>query len=1072
MEADLLSSEDRVQVYDAFISYGRADSKAFAFKLYDQLTAAGYSVWLDFNDIPLAVDFQEQINSGIECSENFLFIIAPHSINSPYCRLEIELALKCNKRIIPLLHVEQIDQQTWQHRNPNGTEEQWHDYKTQGLHSSFPNMHPAIGKINWVYFREEIDNFETALIGLTSALERHKSYVYQHTVLLTKALYWSRHQRKISDLLTGAELESAELWLKTRFKGEQPPCKPVALHGEFITESIKNEQNLMAQVFLSYADEDREWMETIRTSLWNEGITVWSNKNDIRIGEDFVLALRRGIEQSDNLVYLFSPNSLQSSYCQIELEYAYQLNKRIVPLLLSSVDMAHIPVALKDLQYIDLSNLANRDDYHNGEIQLLNTLQQNAHYHRQHKLLLFKALKWQQQQHNPSLLLRGRFLRQAEAWLKESAYYPQFPPLPIHQTLIATSQQQPPDQTFNLFICYSSRDGEFTRKLNDNLQLQGMTTWFDQEIVENEQDMQLIIQQGIENAENFLFVLSPNSLRSPDCLQQHTYAQSLNKRQIIVLCQDISVDELPASLSYIQQIDFRQHREDLLRSFGELIRSLVADPDYIQLHTRLLVKAKEWLHANRDDDLLLHGKQLQAVGQWLISAETKDPKPTQLQRDYIQASRAVPLRKIKLRSMLLTSTAVTVLVAIARLFGVLQPLELKAYDTFMQLRPNEQPDSRLLIVKVDASSGSLLRQLMINKTYQPSISTIPDTALNDVLGILEAHQPRLIGLDFYRDFPAEPMLQTRFNNASNIISNCLSKGWQGQGNAVPNLTGTKPETIGFANVVTDGQNRFVRRHYLMQDTKGICSNPQAFNLILVRNYLKLEGKSFTNPFEGATVGTMRFGDTAIPLLDGNGSGYAWFERSLGGYQTLLNYRISGPQPSSCLTTQSSSQPSSQPAENVADTVTFADVLQKKVAADCIRDRIVLIGYTDTTDRNADVWITPYGRIAGVFLQGQMVSQLLSAVLDGRSLIWWLPLGLETGWIWVWSVTGGIVFWRLIRPHRLVVVTTGVLGFLMGGCYGVLVVASGWLPVVPAAIALGLSGAGVAYLSYRIRHPWS
>ncbi|MEQ9482877.1 MAG: toll/interleukin-1 receptor domain-containing protein [Coleofasciculus sp. F4-SAH-05] len=93
---------------DAFISYGRADSKAFATKLYQRLIEAEFKIWFDQNDIPLGVDFQNQIDDGLEKSDNFLFIIAPHSVNSPYCGKEIELAIKRNKRIIPLLHVEQI----------------------------------------------------------------------------------------------------------------------------------------------------------------------------------------------------------------------------------------------------------------------------------------------------------------------------------------------------------------------------------------------------------------------------------------------------------------------------------------------------------------------------------------------------------------------------------------------------------------------------------------------------------------------------------------------------------------------------------------------------------------------------------------------------------------------------------------------------------------------------------------------------------------------------------------------------------------------------------------------------
>ncbi|MGA0201355.1 MAG: toll/interleukin-1 receptor domain-containing protein, partial [Prochlorotrichaceae cyanobacterium] len=55
-----------IEYQDAFISYGRADSKALASKLYDRLSQEGLKVWFDFADIPLGVDYQKQIDDGIE----------------------------------------------------------------------------------------------------------------------------------------------------------------------------------------------------------------------------------------------------------------------------------------------------------------------------------------------------------------------------------------------------------------------------------------------------------------------------------------------------------------------------------------------------------------------------------------------------------------------------------------------------------------------------------------------------------------------------------------------------------------------------------------------------------------------------------------------------------------------------------------------------------------------------------------------------------------------------------------------------------------------------------------------
>lgn len=78
---------------NAFISYGRADSLGFAKWLNEKLVDQGYQIWFDFNDIPQGVDYQKQINAGIEDADNFIFVIAPHATNSPYCRKEVELAI-------------------------------------------------------------------------------------------------------------------------------------------------------------------------------------------------------------------------------------------------------------------------------------------------------------------------------------------------------------------------------------------------------------------------------------------------------------------------------------------------------------------------------------------------------------------------------------------------------------------------------------------------------------------------------------------------------------------------------------------------------------------------------------------------------------------------------------------------------------------------------------------------------------------------------------------------------------------------------------------------------------------
>ncbi len=55
-------------------------------------------------------------------------------------------------------------------------------------------MHPEIGRINWVYFRENIDNFDKSFTDLIELFNRHQNHLKQHTNFLLKALEWEQNQ--------------------------------------------------------------------------------------------------------------------------------------------------------------------------------------------------------------------------------------------------------------------------------------------------------------------------------------------------------------------------------------------------------------------------------------------------------------------------------------------------------------------------------------------------------------------------------------------------------------------------------------------------------------------------------------------------------------------------------------------------------------------------------------------------------------------------------------------------------------------------------------------------------------
>ncbi len=85
-----------------FISYGRCQSLSFVGRLHQQLKLAGYDGWFDKVNIPDGDDYVQRISHGIESAHNFVYVMAPRCLTSPYCLIELEYARLLGKRVIPI----------------------------------------------------------------------------------------------------------------------------------------------------------------------------------------------------------------------------------------------------------------------------------------------------------------------------------------------------------------------------------------------------------------------------------------------------------------------------------------------------------------------------------------------------------------------------------------------------------------------------------------------------------------------------------------------------------------------------------------------------------------------------------------------------------------------------------------------------------------------------------------------------------------------------------------------------------------------------------------------------------
>jgi WD40 repeat protein len=190
----------------------------------------------------------------------------------------------------------------------------------------------------------------------------------------------------------------------------------------------------------------------------------------------------------------------------------------------------------------------------------------------------------------------------------------------------------------SLFISYSRKDIQAARKLTGAFKGQELDFWIDWEGIPPTVDWWKEIEKGIEEADIFLFLISPDSAKSKVCRQEIEHAIKNGKRLIPLVVRDIDVAESPAELSHLNWLFFREH-DEFDPAFDKLLVAIKTDYIWVQVHRQLQVKALEWERSSKDNSFLLQGKELQEAEFQLATNTSKEPHPTDLQREYVFKSR-------------------------------------------------------------------------------------------------------------------------------------------------------------------------------------------------------------------------------------------------------------------------------------------------------------------------------------------------------------------------------------------------------------------------------------------------
>lgn len=120
----------------------------------------------------------------------------------------------------------------------------------------------------------------------------------------------------------------------------------------------------MPSIFLSHNHKDKPFVRRLATDLMAEGVKVWLDEAEIKVGDSLIRKISSGIYEMDYLGAVLSPDSVKSAWIQEELEQALHIQiseayVKVLPILLRDCEM---PGFLLDKIYADFRDENNYQD--------------------------------------------------------------------------------------------------------------------------------------------------------------------------------------------------------------------------------------------------------------------------------------------------------------------------------------------------------------------------------------------------------------------------------------------------------------------------------------------------------------------------------------------------------------------------------------------------------------------------------------------------------------------------------------------------------------------------------------
>jgi len=399
-------------------------------------------------------------------------------------------------------------------------------------------------------------------------------------------------------------------------------------------------------------------------------------------------------------------------------------------------------------------------------------------------------------------------------------------------------------------------------------------------------------------------------------------------------------------------------------------------------------------------------------------------------------------------------------VLVIRWLGLFSHLELLTLDFLLRNRLSESLDEEVVIVLFNVNTVQ----------SQSGLDEPTEEQLAQLLKIIFSADPAAVGLNIFLDDtsndPGRAQLIDMFETHPNLIG--VQKGLPPR---EINPPADMPKAIvekqfGLNDVPIDQDGR-IRRTFLGSYLPPDDSNPHnspfnfSFSFKLAAAYLASQNYTLENHPRNPDIPIFQRKNeeefVAISILNPHSGGYSR-EANISKIQGLLNFRA---------------------GSDTFQIIEAFKLFNRSISPEFLQDKVVIVGKTDSyfprflpVGASSNLIRAEYSQnsilprigIIGSELEAHSTSQIIDAVIDGRSLIKPLSSVLEDCLIVILGLSGILISTSLTSTIKSIFALAGVALIIFVSAYVAIVYFGIWIPIMPIAFCFLLSG--IIYLNYK------